>query len=1116
MNRNGGVVAKEELMATVVKRFLSQVEANLKSGEATEHTHRPALKGLFEALLTGIQAINEPKQAEYGAPDFVLLRGEVPVGHVEAKDVGARLATFVADSERATPRSREGKQLRRYREALPNLLYTDGLVWYWFVEGEARLEEPLKVAKWDKRRQRLKVLATEDELAALLEQFGAQVVATVRKPKELAERLARLARWLREVIEEVFKGQEEQGDLHWQLEAFQKTLLPNLKPKAFADMYAQTIVYGLFTARTALPDKAGFSRMDAAFAIPRTNPFLRQLFQTVAGYDLDKRIAWLVDDCANLLARTDIGEVLRYFGQATKQEDPVVHFYETFLAAYDPRLRKSRGVYYTPEPVVSYIVRSVDLLLRTHFGKPMGLADDQTIILDPATGTATFLHTVVQEIHAHLVAQGLAGAWNSYVRDKLLSRLFGFELLMAPYTVAHLKMGLLLQQLGYGFQGGERLGIYLTNTLADLPKAQIPLAFARFIAEEAEAANDVKREKEVMVVLGNPPYSGHSANKGQWIKALLRGKVQEGEAVRRVESYYEVNGAPLGERNTKWLQDDYVKFIRFAQWRISKTGEGVLAFITNNGYLDNPTFRGMRESLLNDFDEIYLLNLHGNSKKRERTPEGKPDKNVFDIQQGVAIGFFVKHKGGGKQPATVYYADLWGEREAKYVVLAAQHLGTTEWKQIEPVTPWYLFVPQDRDLWGEYQKGWKIREVMPTNVLGFQTHRDSFAIDFERAVMQKRIAEMRDTTISDEEFRAKYGVQDNRDWKLSKVRAKVRIDEAWQDALISSLYRPFDWRSCYFSEVAMDYPRRDLIDHVASKPNLALNLVRQTKASNWKHALVSDVPTPALFVEIKDGSSVFPLYLYPPRQDETHQRSLFDAEIGEGRDGRRPNLNPAFIAEVEKQLGWRFIPDGKGDLALTPNPSYKNRRREKAVGTVGPEDIFHYAYAIFYAPTYRTRYADFLKIDFPRLPLTSDRTLFAALAAKGAELVDLHLLRLPGNKGVGGAGGAKILLSPGTEGLSFPESGDMNVSKLRYVPPKGEHSGRLYINKSQYFAGIDPDTWHRRIGGYQPLHKWLKDRKKRTLSIDDIQHYLRMIIALRETRRLMGEIDELVLQWPLS
>ncbi len=826
-----------------VATFLHAVETLLKAGNATEHSYRPALTQLFNTVLAPAVATNEPRHAAYGAPDFVIARGVTPLGHIEVKDVGVNLATVIADSERTTPTTPNGKQLKRYRAALPNLLYTDGLVWHWFVGGQLRLTAPLVIAQWSAQSQRLTATPhAATELTTLLQQFVAHNALTVTTPRALAAQLAQLARWLDEVIRSVFEGEQAVGNLHQQLEAFKKTLLPEITIAEFADMYAQTLVYGLFAARVAQPAGATFTRFDAERLIPKTNPFLRRLFQEVGGDDLDNRVAWLVDDCANLLAHTDMAAVLADFGAATQQQDPVVHFYETFLAAYDPKLRESRGVYYTPEPVVGYIVRSVDALLRTRFAKADGLADERTIVLDPATGTATFLHAVIQQIHANLSAAGTAGLWNTYVPQHLLTRVFGFELLMAPYAVAHFKLGLLLGDLGYQFGSNERLGVFLTNSLADLPSAQLTLPFAQFIADEGNKANKVKQQDKVMVVLGNPPYSGHSVNISDWIVGL----VKHGDGTAG-SSYYEVDGQPLGERNSKWLQDDYVKFIRFGQWRIHQTGEGLLAFITNNGYLDNPTFRGMRQSLLREFDTIYILNLHGNSKKRERAPDGGPDENVFDIQQGVAIAIFVKDGRGAAEHATVYYADLWGQRAAKYAALAAVDVTTTVWQELQPTSPTYLLVPQETSILGEYEANHALDVLAPINTVGIVTGQDAQVIGFTEA---------------------------------------ATLDLATQHNLLPKtvadfLYRPFDSRFIVYDKAVVTRPRSEVMPNLLGNRNIGLITTRQTRDA-WD-VFVTDRICGHKTCAAYDINYVFPLYLYPA------DGSLLGDEAGSGPGGRRPN-----------------------------------------------------------------------------------------------------------------------------------------------------------------------------------------------------------------------------------
>jgi hypothetical protein len=1071
--------------------YVRRVEAELRAGNATEHTYRAALQELIESLEPHVRATNEPKRTHVGAPDYVVSRDgatavPLPIGFVEAKDVGIDLA-----------REERSEQLTRYRSSLSNLVLTDYLSFRWYLDGELRATASLGAA--DSRGRVVRAKGGAEAVLELLRGFLAQAPPQLRNPRELAERMARLTHMLREHVLRVLSGEGEEGTLHAQLQAFRRTLVPDLEAEDFADMYAQTVAYGLFAARAATPFAPSFSRLSAPHLLPRTNPFLRRFFNEIAGPDLDDRVAWLVDALAALLGAADMGEILKDFGRRTRREDPVVHFYETFLARYDPRTRERRGVYYTPEPVVSYMVRSVDALIKSRLGRPRGLGDEHTIVLDPALGTGTFLYGVINHVYEGFAARNNLGAWPGYVGEKLLKRVFGFELLMAPYAVAHLKLGLLLQQTGYEAQGSdERLGIYLTNTLAEGVAAP-PIAFAEYISQEANAAAEVKRDKPIEVVIGNPPYSGHSANKGEWIGSLVR-------------DYYRVDGQPLGERNPKWLQDDYVKFIRFGQWRIDQTGQGILAFISNNGYLDNPTFRGMRQSLMSTFSSIYILDLHGNSRKRERTPEGGPDENVFDIQQGVAIALFVKEPGVSG-PAKVYHADLWGEREGKYNALRESDVETIEWTQLAPKSPSYLFTPQDADLRAEYNQGWKVTEIMAVNVLGFQTHRDQFAIDIDEEALRNRISQFRNTSSSDDEVRQKHRLGN---WDVGTRRSKLRNDDAWKRDFIHCLYRPFDVRYCYYNPIIVDRPRRELLDHVVGRDNLCLNTVRQTKMESWQHAVVSDTPTPALYVEVKDGSNVFPLYLYREPGQRYHRSDAIESarkaiRAREGLDAREmyakldevaelvrrlypeeeydrwPNLAPAFLAEIEERLGLRYAPEAGAGRVVPMGGD----------GVFGPEDVFHYMYAVLHSPTYRSRYAPFLKSDFPRVPLTGDVELFRDLTDLGRRLVELHLLRAP------------ELAEPES---SFPQAGTNLVEAVRY----DAEGRRVFINKAQHFTHVPPEVWEFHVGGYQVAEKWLKDRKGRKLSYDDIAHYERVVTALGRTITLMDKIDARIPGWPLA
>jgi predicted helicase len=1072
--QRGGELADD----SIFKEYLVQIDQALKAGNATEHTHRPALKSLLEAFQPGVVATNEPKRIKCGAPDYIITRKDIPLGFVEAKDVGVSLD----DTE-------SSEQLKRYRDSLANLILTDYLEFRWYVGGEPRLS--CRLAKVQ-ANGRLRVEPEgAQQLSELLQGFFSTDIPVIASPKELAVRMAALARLIRSIIGKTFAEEDEHGALHEQMEGFRKVLLHDLTAEQFGDMYAQTICYGLFAARC---NHTGghFTRKEAAYDLPKTNPFLRKLFAHVAGSELDERIVWAVDNLAELLNRADIAAVLKDFGRATRQEDPVVHFYETFLRAYDQKMREARGVYYTPEPVVSYIVRSVDAILKRDFKLKDGLADagkvtltrpkkqgkgTETIethkvqILDPATGTGTFLYSVIGQVHEAFA--GNKGMWPGYVQENLLPRLYGFELLMAPYAVAHMKLGLLLRETGYDFSTDERLRVFLTNTLEEAHEMTgLPL-FTQWLAEEANSANQVKKEAPVMVVLGNPPYSGHSANTGEWIAGLLRGT--DSATNQKTGSYFEVDGQPLGERNPKWLNDDYVKFIRFAQWRIEQTGYGILAFVTNHGYLDNPTFRGMRQCLMQSFDDIYLLDLHGNSKKKEKAPDGGKDENVFDIQQGVAIGLFVKREKKQDKPPQIFHADVYGPREVKYLGLAKYDCTTTAWNALRPQAPFYLFTPQDEGVRSEYEQGWKITDIMPVNSVGIVTARDALTIHWSREDVWNTVNDFASLPV--EEARSKYDLgKDARDWQVALAQKDLRDSGPAQSKLAPILYRPFDLRHTYYTGNSRGFhcmPRSEVMRQMLLGKNYAIATTRLTKDKWDVSACNCIIGHKAL--SAYDITSLFPLYVY----SET-KADLFD----EGFSGkRRPNLAPEFIEDFASRLKLDCVPDGRGDLHKT----------------FGPEDVFHYAYAVFHSPEYRSHYAEFLKIDFPRLPLTRDIELFRNLCALGRELVALHLMEeLPNLE------------------TRYPVAGDNLVDNVRYTEPEGDTPGRVWINKTQYFENVPPEVWGYHVGGYQVCNKWLKDRKGRQLSYNDLTHYRGVVAALARTIELQAAIDEAIGGWPLK
>jgi len=1041
------------------KTYIHTLQADLARGNASEHTHRPALKTLLESLRERLTATNEPKQVtECGKPDIAVYQGPVLLGYLETKDVGVNL-----DAEE------RGPQLKRYREALPNLILTDYLEFRWYVNGERRAVASLGTVERDG-----KIKARKEALAAvgdLLAQFLALKLPSIGTAKELALRMAKLAGLMHNAALKTLEMEPPTGTLKGWLAAFEKTLVPNLSPEEFSDMYAQTLTYGLFAARVSIGEGQDLRRDTAAGLLPETNPFLKRLFYHLAGPEVPPTVSWVVDDMVALLNAADLEAVMADFGRGSLEKDPVVHFYETFLAAYDPEKRKVRGVYYTPEPVVSYIVRAIDYLLKDRFSRPWGIADKNTLILDPACGTGTFLHSVIALIYDTLCAQGQAGAWASYVSQSLLPRIFGFELLMAPYAVAHLKLGLLLREKGFDFPPGQRLGVYLTNTLDEGFKKAEVLPLAGFITEESNAAARIKKEDPIEVVLGNPPYAGHSANASLRREVGLTGTVKTVRTFigRLIEDYKQVDGKPLGEKNPKWLQDDYVKFLRWGQWRITQTGRGVLAMITNHGYLDNPTFRGMRQQLMQTFSEIYLLNLHGNAKKKEVCPDGSKDENVFDIQQGVAIGLFVKSPGSPGQ-ARVHYADLWGTREEKNKSLAEMEVVTTPWQELQPHSPFYLFVPQDTDLRAEYDRGWPVPEIFPVNSVGIVTARDNLTIHWTPQEVMDTVKDF--AGLDPETARDNYHLgKDVRDWKVELAQKDLRTSGLKEQMVKPMLYRPFDVRFTYYTGQTRGFicmPRSEVMAHMLAGENLGLCGSRSVEIKMWEHLFCSRSIIQHHTVSLKEVNYLFPLYIY---------QKLFE------QVNRTPNINPAFIKDLSGKVGLAFVPEGRGDLETT----------------TGPEDVFSYAYAVFHSPTYRQRYVEFLKGDFPRLPLTGNKALFAALVGLGAELVSLHLMESP---------------RLDTFITKFPVPGSQVVAEVRYQ----ETTRRVFINSEQYFEGVPPEVWAFTIGGYQVCHKWLKDRKGRTLSFEDLHHYQKIIVALAETIRLMEEIDAVILAhggWPI-
>lgn len=1048
-----------------LSQYIEIVDKRFKSGISREHSYRPDLEGLIRELVPGVDITNEPANVtDCGNPDYVITKGKIPIGFIEAKDVGKDLNG-----------SSYKEQFNRYRKALDNLIITDYLWFLFYQNGELVAEIRIGEINIDGTAVRA---ATEnfEQFTNLLQNFCTFISQTIKSPKKLAEMMAAKARLLENILEKAITSDEQSADntaIKQQYETFKNILIHDLTPQGFADIYAQTLAYGMFAARLHDDTLEDFSRQEAAELIPKSNPFLRKLFSHVAGVDIDERIKTTVDNLAEVFRATNVDELLKNFGKSTQTQDPIIHFYETFLAAYDPKLRKARGVWYTPEPVVNFIVRGVDEILKTEFGLKDGLADtskttikvktdqpdkrtkggyveiDKDVhkiqVLDPATGTGTFLAEVVKFIYNNKFS-AMQGAWSGYVEDHLIPRLNGFELLMASYSMAHLKLDMLLTETGYKPTKDQRFNIFLTNSLEEHHPDTNTL-FSTWLSTEANEANNVKRDTPVMVVMGNPPYAVSSTNKSEWIQNLL------------IDYKKDLNEKKIN------LDDDYIKFIRYGQYLIDKNGGGVLAYISNNSFIDGITHRQMRKSLLEGFDKIYVLDLHGNSKKKEISPDGTRDENVFDITQGVSINIFIK-KGCSPELAKVFHYDVYGVRKNKYDFLISQMLRDIRWGEVGFDHPYYFFVPKNQDSKKQYEFGFSVKDLFINQTSGIETGNDSALARMSCSEVKDFSSELK--TLSADELEKKYKYKSKRaDQVLSDYNAS-------ESTIIKLAYRPFDERFSIYttnSQGVLWRPRSETLFGM-SKDNIGLALGRQTKNQMVSQFFVSNEIIEKKYSEASTQCYCFPLYVYPNIYKNNNSGLKYERFV---------NLDNDIIGEISNILS----------LGYFESSSEKRGFSEL--------DIFDYCYSILYSLKFREKYKEFLKIDFPRIPYPKNKETFWALVKLGSELRQIHLLE------------SEVVENFIT---SYPMEGDDTVtrkivSKDWELYDTEKQLGRIWINDQQYFDQIPLMAWEFYIGGYQPAQKWLKDRKGRKLSYDDISHYQKIIVALTQTDRIMKEIDKI-------
>lgn len=1020
-------------MTSLFSPYLTQLRATPLE-QHTELTGRAALERLLARFASkSHQRINvqhEPKREEQrGAPDFKVTKPGEIIGYVEVKEIGANLDKVL-----------KSEQIAKYRKLSGNIILTDYLDFLWLDERGVR-ERARLVHEHELEGRKLEI-APEKEAAVskLLDSFFSEAPQGIGKAQQLALALATRSQLLRDYLSEELVRQEKdhhKGRLFGLYEVFKAQVFHELEKKEFADAFAQMLAYGLFLAKLNAGANDKVTLSNARDFIPASFRLIRELveFLTVLNQSEYRDVRWVVEEVLSIVNTLDLEgihadlsfrkrrAISRKIRAGDEEEhrlferDPFIYFYEDFLKAYDKETRKGRGVYYTPPPIVNFIVRAVDDILKDTFGIDDGLADHKRVtVLDFACGTGTFLLETFEKVFDNIGGAD-SGKAALIVREHLLKNLYGFEYLIAPYTIAHLKLSQYLRDKGHPLQEDERLQVFLTNTLEPIkPQGNMLLPA---VTEEVQAAQAVK-DKPILVIMGNPPYSGHSKNNSPHVKGTI-------------DAYKLVDGKPLGEKNPKWLQDDYVKFIRFAQMKMDEVDEGIVGIITNHSWLDNPTFRGMRASLLKSFQQIYVIDLHGNSKKRETTPDGNKDENVFDIEQGVAISLFVKRRAVQRG---VWRCDIWGKRILKYQLASNLNTSSAEMSSVDVLAPDYLLIAQNRHMRAEYQSGYAISNIFPVHSVGIVTARDHLSLHLGKSETLRTITDF--ISLTTEQARSKYSLgNDARDWRIDWAQDDLRRTEIREERFKEMAYRPFDNRWTYYTGKSRGfhcYPR-DEVMQLMNGDNIALIASRLTK--DEPSALVSTCLIGHKSATRYDVSYAFPLH-------SSHELENFAADFRDFIDSR-----------------------------------YDHH--------YSPEEILGYIYAVLHAPAYRRRYAEFLRIDFPRIPFAERKADFDALSALGWALVQVHLLRV----------------KPKLKLARFHGKGTGEVEAPRYSPEEQA----VHINKTQAFSPVPPEVWNFHIGGYQVMEKYLKSRKGRTLRLDDIDHVGHVADALAFTIRQMAEID---------
>ncbi|QDY62914.1 DNA methyltransferase [Helicobacter pylori] len=1072
----------------MLKEYLESIKD--LTPEKNELTHRLFLHNLLDQLKNHFnkefKIEHEPERKQGSQPDFRISYQGLNIGYIENKRAGTNLSQLL-----------KSDQIRKYLELNPNLMLTDYLNFMWVGKDENNtplIKKEISVASLDELSKPLNPkLQTERDLIELFKSFFNHEAAPIANAKDFATHLSPRTRYLKDAL---IKYQEK-AQVSSIFKNFKEYLYEELSFEDFSDALAQTLTYSLFLAKLNHPfEKINLDNVRSS--IPKNFAVIREMADFLKKLDEIQEIQWLLNEILSSINHVDMDSILK---DLNDDKDPYLHFYETFLSAYDPKLRESKGVYYTPDSVVKFIINALDGLLKTHFkDAPLGLKsalDNENIkLLDFATGT--FL---LEAFRKALETRKTSDGGTSTKEDKyqnLLKQFYGFEYLIAPYAIAHLNLSQAFkQEFKKPLKENDALQIILTNTLIQPSEIVAHRGLQPIFEKELKSAQEIKKDENILIITGNPPYSGASSNKGlfEWevkatygiepefqtieieknvkltdkIQTLLKNIQKQKESgsknalkeLKSLHSKYKLQK----EKNPKWLLDDYVKFMRFAQNKIKSLGHGLFGFISNNAFLDNPTFRGLRRSLLECYDELYILNLHGNARKKEETPQGAKDENVFNIMQGVSINLFVKKAQTTKQK--IHYYDVYGQRAEKYAFLAQNDLNSIEWLEIAPRAPFYLLIPQETPLLEEYEQGFSVQDMFQVGSTGICSQRDHVVFHKDKESLLKLLKDF--STLEPSELRRKYNIKkDGRDWRLEYAIKDVKANaNNLEEYIVSCQYRPFDFYYTYYtgkSKSFIAYPRGEVFKHMLPTPtnpktpnqtrkNVALITSRrfcqsQKSGVGFVSNKISDLRTwtcPGM----EGGDYVNPLY-HNPNYTE--------------------NFTPEFRSFIDKHYSHHFE----------------------------PLEVLGYIYALLYSPNYRKRYEEFLKADYPKILFTNNKDLFRALSLLGIELIGLHVLNQES------LNYSFEKLKDATIGESYyKEAHDRNpiISKKPFY---NEPEQRLYINHSAYFRGVSQEIHDYMIGGYGVLDKYLKSHKDEPCDFDHVTNIIKVIACTIEIQKTLG------------